>query len=66
MAREDREIICFAFVFACVVGKDLKTPKLSPMAGNSITQGVIGGLGFLVYICGTPSPSMPAILQKSC
>ena len=39
---EDRERICFAFVFACVVGKNLKTPKLSPLADDAITRGSIG------------------------
>ena len=38
--------------FACLVGKIPKTPKLSPMADNAITQGDIEGLGSLVYICG--------------
>ena len=54
-SHEDREHICFAFAFACVVGKNLKTPKLSPMADNAITQGgIIGNLVSLVYmyICG--------------
>ena len=40
-------------VFACVVGKNQKTPKLSPMADDAITRGGIGGLGSLVYICGS-------------
>ena len=39
-------------VFACVVGKNPQTPKLSPMADDTITWGSIGGLGSLVYICG--------------
>ena len=52
ISREDHENICFAFVFACVGVKNPKTPKLSPMAENSITWGGIGGLGSLVYING--------------
>ena len=52
MAREDREHVCFAFIFVCVVSKKLKTLKLSPMAEDAITWGGIGGLGSLVYICG--------------
>ena len=52
MADEDREHIGFAFVFACAVGKTPKTPKLNLMADEAITQGGIGGLGSLVYICG--------------
>ena len=36
MAREDHERICFALIFACVVGKNLKTPELSPMADDAI------------------------------
>ena len=52
MARKDRERIGFAFVFVCVVGKNPKTPKLSPIADDAITRGGIGGLGSLVYICG--------------
>ena len=37
--------------FVCVVGKNRKTPKLSPVADNAITRGSIG-MGSLVYICG--------------
>ena len=33
--------------------KNLKTPKLSPVAEDTITRGSIGGLGSLVYICGS-------------
>ena len=40
--------VCF-----CVhVGKNQKTPNLSPMADDAITRGDIGGLGSPVYICG--------------
>ena len=42
--------VCFAFVFACIVGKNQKTPKLSPMADDATTRGGIGGLGSLVYL----------------
>ena len=31
--------------------KNLRTPKLSPMADDAITGGGIGGLASLVYIC---------------
>ena len=34
----------FAFVFACVVGKNPKIPNLSPMADNATTQGSMQGL----------------------
>ena len=34
-----RERICFAFSLECVVGKNPKTPKLSPMADDTVTQG---------------------------
>ena len=44
MACEDHEHIYFAFVFACVVSKHPKTPKMSAMADDPITQGGIGGL----------------------
>ena len=47
---EDREHIRFAFAFVCVVGKTLKTPKLSPM-DEAITQGSIRSLVTPVYIC---------------
>ena len=50
--REDRGRICFAFVFACVVGKNPKTPNLSPMADNAITRGGIQCLGSPLYIYG--------------
>ena len=50
VAHEDRERICFAFAFACVVGKNPKTPKLSPMADDTITRGGIGSFISLVYI----------------
>ena len=37
----------------CVCGRQkLKDPKLSPMADDAITQGGIGSLVSLVYICG--------------
>ena len=55
MSRKDHERICFSFIFTCAVGKNPKTPKLSPMAVNAITRGGIGGLGSLVYICGIPT-----------
>ena len=45
MAREERGYIGFAF--ECVVSKNTKTPKLSLMAEDAITQGSIGGLGSL-------------------
>ena len=54
-ARKDRGCIGFAFAFACVVGKNPKTPNLSPMADDAITQGGIGGLGSPVYIYGLDS-----------
>ena len=49
----------FAFVFACVVGKN-QSPQIEPhaMAGDAITCGGIGGLGSLVYICGLVTMSM--------
>ena len=40
-AREGRGRICFAFVFACVVGENQKASNLSPIADNVITQGGI-------------------------
>ena len=46
MARKYPECICIAFVF----GKNPKTPNLSPMADEAITQGDIGCLGALVYV----------------
>ena len=54
-AREDHERIGFGFVFAWVVSKNPKTPKLSPMGDDAITQCGIGGLVSLVYICGCAS-----------
>ena len=50
--RKDRGRICIAFVFACVVGKNPKTPNLSPMADDPITRGSIGGLGSPMCIYG--------------
>ena len=41
----------YAFSLACVVGKNLKAPKLIPMDDDAITQGGLEGLGSLVYIC---------------
>ena len=52
MACEDHGRIGFMSVFECMVGKNLKTPKLSSMVDNAITRGGIGGLGSLMYICG--------------
>ena len=51
LAHEDSGRLGFAFVFVCMGGKNPKTLKLSPRADDAITQGGIGGLGFLVYIC---------------
>ena len=51
-ARDDRGRICFAFTFACVVDKNPKTPKLSPIADDTITRGNIGSPVSLVYSCG--------------
>ena len=41
-----------AFVFACVVSKNLKTPNLSLMADDTITRGSMRGLGSPLNICG--------------
>ena len=40
------------FVFACVVSKIPKAPKLSPRVDDAITVGDKGGQGSLLYICG--------------
>ena len=53
--REDREHICFAFISACVVSKNPKPTKLSPIADDAITWSGIRGLVPLVYICGLNS-----------
>ena len=50
--REDREHICFALAFACVVGKNPKNPKLRTMADDAIARGDIGSLVSPFYICG--------------
>ena len=47
MAHKDCECACFA----CMVGKNPKTLKLSPMANDAITRGGIGNLVSLVYLC---------------
>ena len=39
MACKDRGRICFALIFACSVGKNLKIPKLSPVVDDAITRG---------------------------
>ena len=41
MVCEDGERIDFAFVVVCMVGKNPKTPKLSPMTDYAITRGGI-------------------------
>ena len=43
-ARHAKVVSAFCFAFACVVGKNLKTPKLSPMVDDAITRGGIGNL----------------------
>ena len=63
MGREDCEHICFAIIFACVVGKNPKTPKLSPVADNAIARGGIG-LGSLLNICA--SSTVQVILTSIC
>ena len=51
MTHKDCARIGFAFCF-CVRGRqNPEDPILSPMADDVITQGDIGGLGSLVYIC---------------
>ena len=55
MARKVRGHILFAFVSACVVGKNQNTPNLSSMANDAITRSGIGVPGSLVYICGYPT-----------
>ena len=52
--------------FACVVGKNLKTPKLNPMADDSITRGGIGSLVSLVYICDHPRALILKIVIAPC
>ena len=52
-AHEDRERIYFVFAFACVVGKNPNTPKLSPIADDAITRGSIRSLVSPLYICDT-------------
>ena len=37
MAGKDRGRFGFASIFACVVSKNQKTPKLNPMADDAIT-----------------------------
>ena len=52
--RRAKIVNALACIFVCVVGKNPKTPILSPMADDdAITLSGIGGLGSLVYICGT-------------
>ena len=50
MAQEDCECICLAFVFAYVVGKNPKTPNLSPMADDAIARRYMRYKIFLVYL----------------
>ena len=54
-ASKDSGCICFTFAFAWVVGKNMKTSNLSPMADDTITRGGIRGLGSPLYICGVLS-----------
>ena len=51
MGHEDHDHIGFDFVFAWVDSKTPKTPNWAPWLTTSL-QGGMGGLGFLVYICG--------------
>ena len=48
MMRKDRGRIGFA----CVVGRNPKTPNLGPVADDAITRGRIRGQGSPLYICG--------------
>ena len=46
MALDDHgRIYIFTFVFACVVGKNMKAPSLSPKANDTITRGSVRGMG---------------------
>ena len=56
--------IFFAFVFVCVVGKNLKTTNLSFTADDIITQGSIQGLGSPLYIYGAKR-IVARVLHKS-
>ena len=56
--------IYFAFVFACVVGKNLKTPDLSPMADDAITLGGIYGLGSSLSVDSTQVNEADVALTK--
>ena len=48
--HDDRNAFVLHCFWVCVVGKNPKTPKLSPMADLAITQVCIGSLGSLLYI----------------
>ena len=42
MVHKDRGHICFAFVYACVVRKNLKINNLSPKVDDIIKEGIQG------------------------
>ena len=63
MAHKDQGRIVFAFDFVCMVSRNPKTNKLSPMADNIIKRGGLGGLGSLVYICGVKPGANLIMLQ---
>ena len=56
--------IVSALIFACMVGKNPQTLKLSPIADNAIIRGSIGGLGSLVYICGLNANPFVTYLKR--
>ena len=53
----------FCICFQCVIGKNPKTPNLSPMANNAITRGG-RGLGSPVYIYGGMASGLVNICLK--
>ena len=53
MVEEDPGCIGFGLVFACVVGKNPKTPKLSPMADDSTGQYRRSGIAGIYLIIQT-------------
>ena len=61
---------CFVFVFACVVGKNLKIPNLSPIRlttplHGAVYTGSIQSLGSSLYICGLIGRACIALTQHS-
>ena len=66
MVLEDHGSICFTFVFACVVGKNLKAPRLSTRYGVSLPCISVGKLQYFIAGEDLTAINIPGLCAKQC